>query len=88
MILCASKFLPLPDGHVNAISKHVCGTLIFSKNIGSTMLNFPYQLSKHHCMGNVMKFLSPYLKGFILYILSWISCSACPWEGYTLEICA
>ena len=30
------------------------------------MQNFPYQLSKHCCMGNVMKFLSPYLKGFLL----------------------
>ena len=49
------------------------------------MQNFPYQLSKHLCMGSVMKFLSPYLKGFLHYILSWTSCSACPWEGYTLK---
>ena len=38
-------------------------------------------------MGNVMKFLSPYLKGFLHYLLSWISCSACPWEGYTPGTC-
>ena len=30
------------------------------------ILNLRYQLSKHCCMGNVMKFLSPYLNGFIL----------------------
>ena len=44
------------------------------------------QLSKHRCMGDAMKFLSPYLKGFLHYILSQISGSACPWEGYTPEI--
>ena len=32
------------------------------------MLMFPAQLPKYHCMGNVMKFLSPYLSGF--YLLS------------------
>ena len=86
-ILCASKFWPLLDDNVNAILMHVYGTPIFNKNIWSTMLNFPYQLSKHCCMGNVMKFLSLYLKGFQLYIMSWISCSTCPWEGYTPKIC-
>ena len=29
------------------------------------MLKFLYQLSKHRCVGNVMKFLSPFLKGFL-----------------------
>ena len=29
---------------------------------------FPAQLSKHRCMGKVMKFLSPYLKSFLHYI--------------------
>ena len=82
-ILCVSKVWSLPIDDVNAISKHVTGTPIFNKNIWSIMLNFLYQLSKHRCMGNVMKFLSPYLKSFLHYILSWISCSACPWEGYT-----
>ena len=86
-ILCVPKVWSSPNDHVNAISKHACGTPIFNKNIWSTMLNFLYQLSKHRCMGNGMKFLSPYLKSFLHYILSWIPCSACPWEGYTLEIC-
>ena len=86
-ILSVCKVRPLLEKHVNAISKHVSGTLIISKNICSTMLNFPYQLSKHLCMGNIMKFLSSYLKGFLCYILSWKSCSGCPWEGYTPEIC-
>ena len=31
------------------------------------MLNYVYQLSKHRCMGNVMKFFSPYLKWFSTY---------------------
>ena len=53
-ILCASEFWPLLDDHVNAISKHVCGTLIIDKNIWSTMLNFLHQLFKHHCLGNVI----------------------------------
>ena len=86
-ILRVSEILPLLEDHVNAISKHVCGTPDFNKNIWSTMLNFLYQLSKHRCMGNGMKFLSPFLRSFLHYILSWISCSACPWEGYTPEIC-
>ena len=38
-ILCVSKVRPLLEDHVNAISKHVCGTPIFNKNIWSTMLN-------------------------------------------------
>ena len=29
----------------------------------------------------------PLPKWFLLSILSWISCSACPWEGYTPGIC-
>ena len=31
-ILCVSKVWPLLEDHVNAISKHVCGTPIFNKN--------------------------------------------------------
>ena len=38
-ILCVSKVWPLLEDHVNAISKHVCGTPIFNKNIWSPMLN-------------------------------------------------
>ena len=86
-ILCVCKVRPLLEDHVNAISKHVCGTPNFNKNIWSTMLNFLYQLFKHCCLGNVMNFLSPHLNGFLLSILSWISFSNCPWERYTLEIC-
>lgn len=82
-ILCVCKVRPLLEYHVNAILKHVCGTTIINKNIWSTMLNFPYQLSKHRCMGNIMRFLPTYLNGFLLSILSSISCSAYPWEGYT-----
>ena len=65
--------MTLIEEHVNAISKHVCGTSFINKSIESAMLDFLYQLSKHRCMGNVMKFLSPFLKGFLRYILSWIS---------------
>ena len=72
-ILCVSKVRPLLEDHVNAILKHVCGTPIFNKNIWSTILNFLYQLFKHRCLGNVMNFLSPYLNGFLLSILAWIS---------------
>ena len=45
------------------------------------------QLSKHRCMGNVMKFLSPYLKGFLPYIMSWISCPIFFVGRYTPEVC-
>ena len=38
-ILCVSKVWSSPDDHVNAISKHVCGTPIFNKNIWSPILN-------------------------------------------------
>ena len=38
-ILCVSKVWSSPDDHVNAISKHVCGTPIFNGNIWSIMLN-------------------------------------------------
>ena len=86
-ILCVSKVWSSPDDHVNAISKHVYGTLIFNKNIWSPMLNISCSITKHRCMGNFIKFLSPYLKSFLHYIMSWISCSTCPWEGYTPEIC-
>ena len=46
-ILCVSKVRPLLEDHVYA-------TPIINKSIWSTMLNSLYQLSKHHCMGNVM----------------------------------
>ena len=65
-ILWVSKVRPLLEDHVNAISKHVCGTPFINKNIWSTMLNSLYQLSKHRCMGNVMKFLSLYLNDSLL----------------------
>ena len=58
-ILRVSKVWSSPEDHVTAILKHVNGTPIFNRNIWSTMLNFIYHLSKHRCMGNVMKFLSP-----------------------------
>ena len=38
-ILCVARVWPLLENHVNAISKHVCGTPIFNKNIWSPMLN-------------------------------------------------
>ena len=87
-ILCVSKVWSLLEDHVDAISKHVCGTPVYNKYFWSTMVNFLYQLSKHRCMSNVMKFLSPFPKGFLHYTLSWVSCFVCPWEGFTLEICA
>ena len=65
-ILCVCKVWPLLEDHANVISKHVCGTPIFNKSIWRTMQNFLCPLSKHRCMGDVKKFLSPYLKGFLL----------------------
>ena len=62
-ILPVSRVWPLLEGHVNAISKHVCGNSIFNKSIWSTMLNFCYQLFKHRSLGNVMNFLFPNLNG-------------------------
>ena len=73
--------------HVNAISKHVCGNPISNKNIWSTILKFLYQLSKHRCMGNVMKFLSPYLNGFILLSCHGYHALFVLSEGYTPEMC-
>ena len=67
-ILWVSKVRPLLEDLVNAISKHVTGTLILNKNIWSTMLNFLYQLSKHRCMGNIMKSLP--LTLMVFYFLS------------------
>ena len=64
-ILCVSKVWPLLEYHVNTVSKLVCGTPIFNKNIESKCQMFLAQLSKHCCMGNVMKFLPPFLKGFL-----------------------
>ena len=66
-ILRVSKVWSSHEDHVNTISKHVCGTPFITKNIWSTMLNSLYQLSKHRCMGNAMKFFSPYLKWFSTY---------------------
>ena len=43
-ILCESKVRSLPNDHVNAISKHVCGTPIFNKNIQSPMLNVSWSI--------------------------------------------
>ena len=42
-ILRVSRVWPLLEDHVNATSKHVSGTPIFNKNIGRTMLKFPYR---------------------------------------------
>ena len=44
-ILRVSRVWPLLEDLVNAISKHVCGTPNFNKNIWSIMLNFLYRLS-------------------------------------------
>ena len=74
-ILCVSEVWPFSDDHVNTIPKHVCGTLIINKNIGSAMLTVLDLLSKHRCMGNIMILpLPPLSKCFwtcchILYIL-------------------
>ena len=86
-VIGVSEVGPLIETPYHCYLKHVCGTPFITKNIWSTMLNSLYQLSKHRCMGNVMKFFFPYLNGFLLYILSWISCPACPWEGYTPGKC-
>ena len=45
-ILCVSKVWSLLEDLVNAISKHVCDTPIFDKNICNKMLCFLHQLSK------------------------------------------
>ena len=67
-IPCVSKVRPLLEDHVNAISKNVCGTPIINRNIWSIMLSFLYQLSKHRCTGNIMKFLP--LTSMVFYFLS------------------
>ena len=82
-ILRVSEVWHFPDDHVNTIPKHVCGTPIINKNIGSAMLTVLDQLSKHRCMGKPHKFLAPCLNGLILGALS---CSAFPWESYTLTL--
>ena len=86
-----SFVFPKSDLHLKTmsmLSRSMSMVLRFStRTFEAQYQMFLAQLSKHRCMGNVMKFLSPYLKSFLHYILSWISCSACPWEGYTLEIC-
>ena len=86
-ILRVSKVWSSPDDHVNAISKHVYGTPIFNRNIWSPMLNVSCSITQTPLYGQCHENSLPYLKSFLHYILSWISCSACPWEGYTLEIC-
>ena len=86
-ILCVSEVWPLHEDHVNAISKHVCGTPIFNKNIWSPMLNVSCSIIQTPMYGQCHENSLPYLKSFLHYILSWISCSANPWEGYTPEIC-
>ena len=85
-IFCVSKVRPLLEDPANAISKHVCGTPIFNNNIWSTMQNSLYQLSKHCCMGNVIKFLPPFPKGFsmlypVMDIMLWLSLGRIyPWN--------
>ena len=66
-IIGVSEVGPLIETPYHCYLKHVCGTPFITKNIWSTMLNSLYQLSKHRCMGNVMKFFSPYLKWFSTY---------------------
>ena len=63
-ILCVSEVWPFPHDHVNNIPKHVCGTPIINKNIGSAMLTVLDQVSKHRCMGKPHKFLAPLSKWF------------------------
>ena len=66
-ILHVSKVWPLLEDHVNAISKHVCGTPIFNKNTypnaNGFLLNYP------NTVVWVMsgKFLSPYLECFLQF---------------------
>ena len=81
-VIGVSEVGPLIETPYHCYLKHVCVTPIFNKSIWRTMLNILCPLSKHHFLGYVMKFLSPYINGFLLSILSWISCPACPWEGY------
>ena len=86
-ILFVSKVWSSPVDHVNAISKHVYGTPIFNRNIWSPMLNVSCSIIQTPLYGQCHEISLPYLKSFLHYFLSWISCSACPWEGYNLEIC-
>ena len=86
-ILRVSKVGSSPEDPVNAISKHVSGTPMFQKehlkpNAKCFLLNYP------NTAVWVMSWeFSPLPKEFLHYILSWISCSVCPWEGYTTWIC-
>ena len=84
-ILRVSKVWSSPDDHVNAISKHVYGTPIFNKTTWSPMLNVSCSITQTPLHGQCHENSLPYLKSFLHYILSWISCSVCPWEGYTPE---
>ena len=67
-ILCVPKVWPLLEDHVDAISKHVCGTLIFNKYIWSPMLNVSCPIIQTPLYGYCHEICLPYLNGF--YFLS------------------
>ena len=80
-ILCVSEVRPFPDDHVNTIPKHVCGTPIINKNIGSAMLTVLDQYPNTVVWVNLINSLTLCLNGLILGALSR---SVFPWESYTL----
>ena len=71
------------EDHVNTVSKHDCGIPNIDNNIGSTLPKVLDLSSGHRCMDNIMNFLALYLNGDVLVVVTCISCSTFPWEGYT-----
>ena len=63
-ILCVSKIWHLLENHVNAISKHVCGTPIFNKNTWSSMLNVSCSIILTPLYGKYHEIYLPLPKGF------------------------
>ena len=68
-----SKNRPLLEDHVNAISKHVCDTMIFNKNIWSPMLNVSWSVIRTPLYGNVLNNPRLFIWMFV-YLLSYPVC--------------
>ena len=72
---------------MSMLSRSISVVLRSSIRTVEAMLSFLYQLSKTPLYGYCHQIPLPLPKWFLLSILSWISCSTCPWEGYTPGIC-
>ena len=78
---------PLLEDHVNAISKHVCVTPIFNKNICSTMLNVSCSIIQTPLYGLCHEIPLPLPKWFSTFypVMDMIRCLSL--EGFTPDIC-